>query len=194
MYKPADLPNFPKLDSQKARKQFVRLLQDAHAGELAAAYAYTGHGYSFFVRDSAEKKEILEIRDEELHHRQRLKEMLIELGEKPRLSRELLMSCIGLTIGFLCLFGGWFIPMYGAGKLESGNIFEYEVAARLAVQADCERWVSELLEFGEIEWDHELYFRGKAQTHFMYKIFPKWTIPDQKSFIRDNYTNWLAQL
>jgi len=152
MFKPDDLSQFPNFSSEAALKLFKRSLQDAHAGELAAAYAYTGHGLSLFVQGKKEKQEILKIRDEELHHRMRIREMMIEVGTTPRGTRELLMGVLGLSIGFLCLFGGWFIPMYGAGRLESSNIFEYEVAARLAYLCGFFEFVNEFIEFGELEW------------------------------------------
>ncbi len=194
MFKASDLQNFPQIEKMQARKHFVRALQNAHAGELAAAWAYTGHGYSLFVWDKQEKAEILKIRDEELHHRKRIREMLDELGGKPRLLPEFLFLCIGLTIAFLCLLGGWFIPMYGAGKLESGNIFEYEVAARLAFMAGLEKYVPELLEFGELEWDHELYFRKKTNSHFLAKLIPLWPSPKAKERIGSEFKSWQTSL
>ena len=190
MFKQKDLPQFPKLEKEKARKLFIRGLQNANAGKLAAALAYTGHFKSLFVFDKKEKAEIKKIRDEELHHRHRIRVMLAEMGAKPRLSREILMACIGGTIGFLCLFGGWFIPMYGAGQLESTNIFEYEVAARLAHSAGQNLYVDELLAFGELEWDHEVYFRKKTESHFLARWVPLWQSPDPKPTIRNLYESW----
>ncbi len=190
MFKPSQLTHFPKLSQTEAQSQFVRVLQNAHAGELAAAYAYTGHYKSLFVTSAIEKKEIKKIRDEELHHRQRICEMLQEQGAKPRRLRELTFACIGLTIGFLCLFGGWFIPMYGAGKLESTNIFEYEVAARLAYSAGHHQYIDELLAFGELEWDHEVFFRKKTKGHFLAQWIPLWPSPPPKGSIRTLFEDW----
>ena len=48
-----------------------------------------------------------------------------------------------------CRIGGWLIPMYGAGRLESGNVREYEDAARFAVMAGYRRFVPALLEMAE---------------------------------------------
>ena len=104
MFKKADLPQFPKFEKEKAQTLFVRGLQNAHAGELAAAWAYYGHYKSLFVTNKTEKAEIKKIMDEELHHRARIREMLAEQGAKPRPLREFVFLCIGLTIGFLCLF------------------------------------------------------------------------------------------
>jgi hypothetical protein len=59
--------------------------------------------------------------------------MLAELGSGPDSARETRAAVIGRTVGFFCHISGWFFPMYGAGKLESRNIREYETAARYAV-------------------------------------------------------------
>ena len=193
MFKQTDLAKFPKLEAHKAEELLVTALQNAHAGELAAARAYHGHGLSLFVTDQVEKKEILKIRDEELHHRKRIHEMLVEMGGKPRFLQELLMGCIGHTISLLCLVGGWFVPMYGAGKLESTNIFEYEVAARLAHLCGKTHWVEEFLAFGELEWDHEIYFRRKTESHWLSRWIPFWTFPPAKSTIRDSFALWKSK-
>ncbi len=177
------------LSPTDAKSLLIRLLQNAHAGERAAANAYWGHGHSLFVTNTIEKQEIKKIYLDELHHRARLKEMLTELGATPRLTREILMYAIGSVICVLCLFGGWFIPMYGAGKLESTNIVEYEVAARLAYLAGYKHYVSELLEFAEIEWDHELYFFNKTASHSLYTYAPKWVRPPERESIRGNFQN-----
>lgn len=167
-----------------SEQKLITLLQNAHAGELAAYYAYDGHQIS--VNDPAEKAEILKIRDEEWEHRECVASMLKALGASPRPRRELMMKCVGLTIGFLCRIGGWVIPMYGAGKLESGNIVEYEVAADLAVDCGRFEFVEDLVRMAEVEWDHELYFRKKYQSHLLHFVFPKWPLPAAKQLIRKN--------
>jgi hypothetical protein len=96
------------------------------------------------------------------------------------------MKCIGLTIGFLCRLGGWLIPMHGAGQLESGNIVEYEAAARLSIQSGHPEFVEELLHMAEVEWDHEYYFRQKFLSHRFHRLLPLWKIPPPKENIRKN--------
>jgi hypothetical protein len=180
---------YKKLSQDEALKKFIYLLQNAHAGEKAAANAYWGHGHSLFLWNANERKELDTIYREELHHRRRLREMLTEMGAKPRLSREVLMYCIGATICVLCLFGGWYIPMYGAGKLESTNIVEYEIAARLAYVSGNKKYIDELLDFAELEWDHEQYFYNKSASHFLFAYSPKWIRPPGKSTIKDRMNN-----
>jgi demethoxyubiquinone hydroxylase (CLK1/Coq7/Cat5 family) len=169
--------------SQNAdRLKLIYLLQNAYSGELAAYLAYDGHQKS--VRDPGEKLEIQKIRDEEALHRDEVGHMLAELGAAPRPAREFLMKIIGLTIGLLCRIGGWLIPMHGAGKLESGNIVEYEVAARLAEQSGYGHFVNPLLIMAEVEWDHECYFRQKFLSHRLHPLLPMWKIPPPKETIR----------
>src|ERR1043166_8959993 len=108
-------------------EKLVRQLQGAYSGELAAGYAYRGHWHS--VRDAAERERIRAIEAEEWHHRELVGAMLRDLGAAPSRKREAIFWCIGKAIAGLCHVGGWFIPMYGAGKLERHNIVEYEDAA-----------------------------------------------------------------
>ena len=169
---------------ETAKERLIHLLQNAHAGELAAFHAYDGHYKS--VNDPAEKLEIKKIRDEEWEHRECVARILKDLGSGPRPSREFLMKLVGLSIGLMCRVGGWLIPMYGAGKLESGNIVEYEVAAKLAFEAGRPEFIEDLLLMAEIEWDHELYFRKKYLSHRAQALLPKWKLPPARESIRIN--------
>jgi hypothetical protein len=176
---------------EMARSKLIHLLQCAHAGELAAYYAYQGHALS--LKDQKEREEVSRIQYEEWEHRQCLAKFLLELNAKPQPIREFIFMLIGKTISFLCRIGGWFIPMYGAGKLESGNIEEYVVAAKWAHYSDHPHFIEPLLEMAEVEWDHELYFRQKSESHWMYPFFPKWHIPDERSSIRLRFQSQLEQ-
>jgi hypothetical protein len=169
----------------KALAALTRLLQAAHSGELAAYYAYEGHWRS--VRDPKEKEEIQKIQAEEMEHRECLAEFLKDLGSGPNRWWEIKFTIIGRTISLLCYIGGWFIPMYGAGKLERGNIVEYEVAARLAARAGREEMVEPLLLMAEIEWDHEQYFRTKSESHWLKRIFKIWSPPPPRGNIRETF-------
>lgn len=101
------------------------------------------------------------------------------------------MQLIGRTIGTACLVSGWFAPMYGAGRLESRNVVEYEVAARLAHRAGLDEMAAQLLELAEVEWDHELRFRERSETHRLWKIIPHWTPPPPRAQIRQTYAEFV---
>src|SRR5262245_32533676 len=113
-----------------ARSDLINLLQLAYSGEKAAGYAYRGHWHS--VSDPEERSRIAAIEQEEWHHRRLVGDMLHVLGAGPNRRREVRAAIIGRTLQFLCHLSGWLLPMYGAGRLESRNIREYESAARFA--------------------------------------------------------------
>lgn len=171
------------------RTALVRILQGAASGELAAIHAYRGHAIS--VRDAKDKRRLHEIEADESHHRELVIGLLAVLGARPRPLRDALFFCIGKTIAFLCLLGGWFIPMYGAGKLERSNIEEYEHAARYALLADHPEMIDCILEMAEVEWEHERFFRERIAGHRLLSVFPMWSTPPPKETIRAPFAQQL---
>jgi len=174
--------------STRSREGLIALLQLAYSGELAAAHAYRGHAAS--VSDPEEKARIRTIEEEELHHRRAVGEMLAGLGAAPSRARELRATIIGRTLGVLCRVSGWFWPMYGAGKLESRNVREYETAARLARESGHGELVDCLLTMAEVEWEHERYFRLKAEGHAFARWVRLWPAPPPRASIRT--TSWAS--
>lgn len=168
----------------------IGILQLAYSGELAAAYAYRGHWKS--VRDPEERVRIEVIENEEWHHRKLVGDMLQSLNAEPERSRELRATVIGRVLGFLCHLSGWLAPMYGAGRLESRNIREYETAARLARDCGREEFIDCLLEMAETEWEHEKYFRSRVLIHRWAKRLPIWPQPTAKDLIRKEFTQELS--
>lgn len=166
-------------------QSLIALLQLAYSGELAAAYAYRGHWHS--VSDADERNRIEQIENEEWHHRRLVGEMLEKLGERPNEQRESRALIIGRTLGFLCYFTGWLAPMYGAGRLESRNIREYEAAARYARDAGHQEFVDCLLTMAEVEWEHEKYFRSRVLLHRLGRRLPMWAAPPAKEWIRQSF-------
>ncbi len=171
--------NSPSPDAQHA---LIRVLRSAYSGELAAGFAYAGHWRSVARPD--ERERIKAIEAEEWRHRELVGEMLEKLGAGPGRVREIIFRAIGRTLGPLCSVSGWLAPMYGAGFLESRNIVEYEVAARLAAESGYPELVECLLEMAEVEWEHERYFRERVQAHRLARFIPMWTLPPPKSEIR----------
>jgi rubrerythrin len=167
------------------REKLIGILQLAYSGELAAAYAYRGHWQSVSAED--ERNSIRDIEEDEWRHRRLVGEMLASLNSAPRKFRELRATLIGRTLGVLCHVTGWLMPMYGAGKLESRNVKEYETAARFA--RDCGRidLIDCLLEMAEVEWDHERYFRSRVVSHAVGRRLPLWLQPPPKETIRLSY-------
>ncbi|HKR58419.1 MAG TPA: demethoxyubiquinone hydroxylase family protein [Pyrinomonadaceae bacterium] len=160
----------------------IDILQLAYSGELAAAYAYRGHWKS--VTDPEEKRRIEEIENEEWHHRKLVGEMLKSLNAEPRRSRERRATVIGRVLGLLCHVSGWLAPMYGAGRLESRNIREYETAAGFARDCGRDDLIDCLLTMAETEWEHERYFRLRVLSHRLAKHLRIWPEPPGKENIR----------
>ena len=169
-----------------ARANLIHVLRSACSGELAAVYAYRGHWKSL-AANAPERERVKVIEAEEAHHRELVIGLLSQLGAKPSPKREAVFFCIGKTIAFLCHIGGWFIPMYGAGKLESSNIKEYEDAARYAKPAGLDSMIDCLLTMAEVEWEHEKFFREQILGHWMLRFFPLWPVPPAKETIRAPY-------
>jgi hypothetical protein len=165
--------------------KLINILQLAYSGERAAGYAYRGHWRS--VADPEERARIKTIEEEEWHHRRLVGEMLEGLGAGPNHRREVRATVVGRVLGFLCHLSGWLAPMYGAGKLESRNIVEYEIAARYA--RDCGRhdFVDCLLTMAEVEWEHEAFFRACVLRHPLAKRLSIWPEPPAKEAIRYSF-------
>ena len=154
-----------------ARQNLVRILQNAHAGEVAAAYAYRGHWRS--LKDSPEKARIKEIEAEEWDHRRRVGEWLTKLDAKPRTIREKVFWTIGRTLGATCFLSGWFMPMYFAGRLESQNSVEYEDAAKFATELGMDDCVEDLLDMARVEVEHEVFFRETVAGHRLLPVMKR---------------------
>ena len=169
----------------ESRRNLIVLLQLAYSAEQAAAYAYRGHWRS--VVDADERARIKQIEDEEWHHRQLVGEMLEKLGGQPSKQRELRSLLLGRALGFLCHVMGWFAPMYGAGRLESRNIREYETAARYARDCSHEEFTDCLLAMAEVEWEHEHYFRSRVLLHSLGRRLTLWPAPPPKETIRESF-------
>lgn len=170
-------------DADAARASLIRVLRSACSGELAAGFAYRGHWKSL-PRDAAARERIRTIEAEEWHHRALVRQLLGDLGAGPSRTREAVFWMVGKTIAFLCQIGGWFIPMYGAGRLERSNIVEYEDAARFAIEAGRPEMIDCLLTMAEVEWEHERFFREQILGHRLLRVFPLWDAPPPKESIR----------
>src|SRR5262249_49764359 len=75
---------------------------------------------------------------------------------------------------------GWFLPMYFAGRLESGNTEEYAIAALHAARLGLTDFARELKVMSAVEKEHELFFLGVISGHpwlpFVLRVL-KWGVP-----------------
>ncbi len=153
------------------RHNLIRILQSAHAGELAAAFAYRGHWKS--VNNPRQKQEIRRIEEEEWEHRKCVLGWLAKLNAGPRPLREKIFWTIGRVLGVSCFISGWFFPMYFAGRLESQNVQEYVDAANYAEALDMPDCVNDMMEMSATEKRHEDFFKGIIQNHFLLPLTKK---------------------
>jgi rubrerythrin len=157
----------PDDDVVEHRRALVRILQDAHAGELAAAYAYRGHWRSRMgAKRRAERDEIRRIEEAEWHHRRQIAVILDELGEGPRRPREWLMATIGRVFGTLCYVSFRFMPMYAAGRLEAMNVQQYVDAAAHARACGWEAYGTQIDAMVTEERRHEVWFSDQCRGHW----------------------------
>lgn len=156
---------------EAAKRDLIRILQNAYSGEIAAAYAYRGHWKS--LKDSPEKERIKQIEEEEWDHRRRVGEWLAQLGAAPRRLREKIFRTIGRVLGLTCYVSGWFMPMYFAGRLESKNSVEYEDAAVFARELGMQDCVDDLLDMARVEVEHEVFFREVVSGHRLLPIMKR---------------------
>jgi len=158
------------------RKNLICILQAAYSGELAAAFAYRGHWKS--LKESAERTNIKKIEAEEWTHRENVGRWLERLDAKPKRSREIIFWTIGRTLGLTCFASGWFLPMYFAGRLESGNVKEYEEAAKFAAELEMHECFEAMMEMSRVEQEHEEFFSQIVSNHRLLpltKWFLRWS-------------------
>ena len=158
-----------------ARENLIRILQSAYSGEMAAAFACRGHWKSL-KKSSDERERIRQIEDEEWTHRREVGKWLDVLEAKPKRAREVVFWTVGKTLGNACFVAGWFFPMYFAGKLESGNVKEYEDAARFAEELEMPKGFDELMEMARVEQERENFFKEIVSRHRL--------LPIAKTFFR----------
>lgn len=162
----ADLASPSATDVATDRAFVVAVLQAAYSGELAAAHAYRGHWRSLWRSHRADARaEIRRIEEEEWHHRRMVGEILTELGSGAERWREVLMWSIGRFFGSLCFVGGWFGPVYAAGRLEAANVGQYEQASHHAARAGLDSYLPQLAEMVATEDRHERYFGSLIVDH-----------------------------
>jgi len=140
----------------KQRRRLIRSLQHLHAGEIAAARAYRGHGTR--VRDPVVRRHISAIEEEEWAHREELCGMLATLGASPDPLREGLKGLLGSILQVLCArFPEWLLAAVAAW-LEHRGANEYRHAALLAQSAGETGMAHTLLHHADAEEAHGVYF------------------------------------
>jgi len=147
------------------------LLQLAYSAERAASFAYQGHAGA--VKEPEDKKRIKEIEDDEWIHRADVLKIMQEYEIPVSTWYEIKYYIIGKIICYSCYVIGWFMPMYFAGRLESGNVNEYFIMKDYFNQLNITKHDAILAEMGMKEKEHEVYFLSKIKTHKWLPFFEK---------------------
>ncbi|MBP8193270.1 MAG: hypothetical protein KAX69_06665 [Chitinophagales bacterium] len=147
------------------------LLQLAYSAERAASFAYQGHAGA--VKEPEDKKRIKEIEDDEWIHRADVLKIMQEYEIPVSTWYEIKYYIIGKIICYSCYVIGWFMPMYFAGRLESGNVNEYFIMKNYFNQLNITKHDAVLAEMGMKEKEHEVYFLSKIKTHKWLPFFEK---------------------
>lgn len=155
----------------RLQPELINLLQLAYSAERAASFAYQGH--SGAVKEKEDKIRIKEIEEDEWIHRADVLKIMREYQVQVSVFYELKYFIIGKIISYSCYLIGWFMPMYFAGRLESGNVNEYFKMKELFNLLNITKHDIILSEMGMKEKEHEIYFLTKIQKHRWLPFFEK---------------------
>lgn len=147
------------------------LLQLAYSAERAASFAYQGHAGA--VKEPEDKQRIRKIENDEWIHRADVLKIMQEYNVPVSSYYEIKYFIIGKIICYSCYVIGWFMPMYFAGRLESGNVNEYFVMKDYFNQLNINKHDVALVEMGMKEKEHEVFFLSKIKTHKWLPFFEK---------------------
>jgi rubrerythrin len=110
------------------------MLRLSYSSELGAATAYAGHARHIAI--AAHRAHVEQVRRDELHHRDQLREMLDARGLRPWWVLEVFFWMVGSTVAFGCRFWGDWASATGASMFEVNGVAEYDRLAALARRAD----------------------------------------------------------
>jgi len=149
----------------------VDLIKMAYSAEKAAAFAYQGHAGS--VNNPDEKKAIRQIEVDEWNHRRELDGMMKQYGIAPSKYYEIKFHLIGKFISGSCYVIGWFMPIYFAGRLESGNVCEYFRMKQYFNSLGITEHDKVLYDMGVKEKEHEVYFLERIRHSRLLPFFER---------------------
>lgn len=138
------------------------MLQKARSAELGAFLAYDGHRQS--ISDPKERAEIRKIQKDELKHLIIVSKMLKYLDAKPDRFRDTVFTVIGNTLGFLCHYTGWLLPMHGALILEKIGVHNYFEMLEASLNEGYPELAMTLDALTRSEQAHRVYFEEKIKN------------------------------
>ena len=138
--------------------RLIKLLKQAHAIEIGAFHAYSGHWRSLPV-GSIERVQVHLIQFDELAHKLKLEVMLESLDAQPSRFQDAILWCIGKTISVGCHIFGYKAAMWGAKIMEIMGSNVYFNLAREAARVGDREMSNYLYDMGVQEEEHEEFFK-----------------------------------
>ena len=155
----------------RAHRVLCDLLQMAYSAEKAAAFAYQGHAAS--ITNAEDKAAIHQIELDEWGHRHEVLAIMQRYGIPVSRYYEVRFHIIGKVISFSCHVIGWFMPLYFAGRLESGNVCEYFRLIHYFHELGITEHDQVLYDMGIREKEHEVYFLDRIKNKKLLSVFEK---------------------
>jgi rubrerythrin len=159
------------LRAMKLQPELADLLRQAYSGEKAAAFAYIGHARS--LRDPEVRRAVKQIEEDEWNHRREVLALMQEYGVPESRWYECKYHIIGRIISAACYVIGWFMPLYFAGRLESGNVCEYIVMKDYFNALGITKHDAILYEMAVKEREHEDFFQLQVKDSRLLPFFEK---------------------
>lgn len=110
------------------------MLRLSYSSELGAATAYGGHAANVAIPEH--RAYIVQVRADELHHRDELLRLMDARGVRPWRVLEVFFFAFGSTVAFGCRFWGDWASSFGASLFEINGVTEYTRLAALARRLD----------------------------------------------------------
>lgn len=140
---------------------FRWLLRLSFSTERGAAAAYRGHAA---VTSGRVRRQILQVRRDELAHRAELALLLEAHGLRPFPPFEWLFLAVGTTVALGCRVWSHWASAFGASLFEIGGVLEYRKLAALARELGHPEQAACLEHMGAQEAAHEAFFAELARN------------------------------
>ena len=146
------------MENNKLQFKLIKMIQDAHAGEMGAYHAYSGHIRA--TKDAEERKALIQIQADEMTHIVDCKKLLNYYGHNTNEFKDSIMKLIGQTLGLLCFVSGRRLAAWGAGIIERVGMVNYQKMVDISQELGNEKLVDIFTNMRDTERVHDMYFKG----------------------------------
>jgi hypothetical protein len=116
---------------------------------------------------------IRQIELDEWNHRREVRELMEKYGIAPSRYYEIRFHVVGKIISGSCYVIGWFMPIYFAGRLESGNVCEYFRMMHYFHDLGITEHDQVLYDMGMKEKEHEIFFYDQVSKSRVLPYFER---------------------